>query len=184
MGIYNHWGGAGDSGTRRYQGVYCPSLEHGRTIHCESSYHRLVSGGGEEAGDEYLTDMAVAACSRYPMDKSGKRGRRDGGGERYRIVGGREILGHGRAEEGQMIFGGEVINVTCNIIGTVPNAHLASDLGNKYHPPLILSKLGIHGGQVNREIMMCSLLVAVYQWDLWKILKRMKHDMLQMLMYQ
>ena len=41
-------------------------------------------------------------------------------------------------------------NVAHKPIGTVPNALLASALGNEHHP-LILSTLAIHGGQVNRE---------------------------------
>ena len=41
-------------------------------------------------------------------------------------------------------------NTSCNPIGTVPNAPLASAPGKELHPP-IFSMIGMHRGQVNRE---------------------------------
>ena len=46
MGVPTHWGGAGNGGGGLYQGVYRPPPEHGHEVHCKSSYHRIVSGGG------------------------------------------------------------------------------------------------------------------------------------------
>ena len=57
MGISIHGGGAGNDGTIRDQGVYLPPPEHGRTIHCDSSYHGIVSGSGAEAGGAALAEM-------------------------------------------------------------------------------------------------------------------------------
>ena len=42
-------------------------------------------------------------------------------------------------------------NVARNLLGTVPNAPLASPLGKELYPP-ILSMLAMHGDQVKREI--------------------------------
>ena len=105
MAISIHWGGAGDSGTRIDWDIYIPPPEHGRTIHCNSSYHGLVSGGGAEAGGAALAEMVGAARSTYPRDKSGARGRGYGG--RDRVVGfrGREIFVYRRYEVGQTTRG-------------------------------------------------------------------------------
>ena len=66
---YTHWGGAGDGGVGEERGVYHPPPEHSRTIHCASSYHELVSGGGTEDGTTPLQAMVVAARPGYPGDK-------------------------------------------------------------------------------------------------------------------
>ena len=105
MGISTHWGGAGDGGTRRYWGVYLSPPEHGRTTHCNSSYHILVSGGGAEAGDAALAEMVVAACSRYPSNNSGACGSKYGISDMDGGVGGREMLVYGRVEQGRMTRG-------------------------------------------------------------------------------
>ena len=59
MGISTIWGGSGNGGTRRDQGVYCPPQEHGRKIHCNLSQHGLVSCGRAEARDKALVEMVV-----------------------------------------------------------------------------------------------------------------------------
>ena len=105
MDISDHWGGAGDSGTIRDQGLNRPPLEHIRTIHCDSSYHGLMFVGGSEAGDVALVEIVGASCSRYPMDESGARGSRDGGRDGGGGVGGRYILGYGRVEGWQTTRG-------------------------------------------------------------------------------
>ena len=63
--------------------------EHGRTIHCDSSFHGHVSGGRVEAGDEALAEMSGTSCSRYPRDKSGALHSGDGGRDRDGVVEGR-----------------------------------------------------------------------------------------------
>ena len=90
MDITTHWGGAGDSGIRCDQGVYCPSPEHGCTIYFELSYHRLVSGSGSEARNATLAELLGAARSEYPRDKSGACSSGDGGGDGDGGIGGRE----------------------------------------------------------------------------------------------
>ena len=94
MGISTHWGGAGDGGTRRDRGVYRPPPEYDRTIHCDSSYCGLVSGGGAEAGYAALVEMVGSARSRYPRGKSGACGSGDGGRYGDGGVGGKERLGY------------------------------------------------------------------------------------------
>ena len=46
MVITTHWVGAGDGGLRIDWVLYRLPSEHGHTIHCDLSYHGLVSGGG------------------------------------------------------------------------------------------------------------------------------------------
>ena len=79
MGVYTHWGGAENGGAGGDRGVYNPSPEHGRTLHCNSSYHGLVSGGGAEAGTAPIQAMLGASYSRYPGDKGGASRKRGGG---------------------------------------------------------------------------------------------------------
>ena len=45
MSVYTHWDSAINGGTGGDWGEHCPQPEHSRTIHCELSYHGLVSGG-------------------------------------------------------------------------------------------------------------------------------------------
>ena len=71
MGVPTHWGGAGNGGDGRDWGVYQPPPEHVCTIHCNLSYHVLVSSGEAEAGTMTIQEMVVAARSIYPRDKSG-----------------------------------------------------------------------------------------------------------------
>ena len=80
MGVPNHWDGAVNGGAGREWGAYRPPPEHGRTIHRNSSYHGLVSGGGAEAGTATIQAMVVAACSGYRRDKSGACSSGGGGG--------------------------------------------------------------------------------------------------------
>ena len=49
MGVPTHRGGAGNGGTEGYWGIYCPPPEHVYAIHCDLSYHGLVSGSVAEA---------------------------------------------------------------------------------------------------------------------------------------
>ena len=49
--------------------MYFPPPEHGHTIHCDSSYHGLMSGNGVEAGTVNIKVMVGAARSEYPRDK-------------------------------------------------------------------------------------------------------------------
>ena len=58
--------------------IYCPPPEHVCTIHSNSSYHGLVSGGGAEAGNVSIHSMAGAARPGYPSNKRG--GCSSGGG--------------------------------------------------------------------------------------------------------
>ena len=95
MGVLTHWGGAGNGGSGQYQGVYLPPPEHGRTVHCNSYYHVLVSGGGAEAGTTYIQAMVGAPHSRYPGDKSGECRSGGRGGESDR-----GIRWRGRGREG------------------------------------------------------------------------------------
>ena len=71
MGLYNYWGGSGNGGAGGDRGVYLPPTEHGSTVHCDSSYYGIVSGGGGEAGTMPIQAMVGADCSVYPGDKGG-----------------------------------------------------------------------------------------------------------------
>ena len=93
MGVYTHWGSAGNVGAGGDQGVYLPPPEHSHTVHCDLSYLRLVPGGGAESGTAPIQEMAVAARSGYPGDKCGACIIRGGGGYGYIIIGGRGIVG-------------------------------------------------------------------------------------------
>ena len=96
MDISNHWHRAGNDGNRRDQGVYRPSQKHGFTIHCDSYYHGLVSGGGAESGDVALAEMVGAVRSIYTRDKNITCSIWDTGRDGDRWFGGREILGYRR----------------------------------------------------------------------------------------
>ena len=80
MGVSIQWGGAGDGDTRRDQGVYHLSQEHGLTINYDLSYHGIVSGGGAEDRDAALGDTMVGDRYRYIRYKSGKQVSGYGGG--------------------------------------------------------------------------------------------------------
>ena len=54
MGIYTHWGSAGNGEAGGDRGVYRLIPEHSCTVNCDSEYHGLVSGGGEESGTVYI----------------------------------------------------------------------------------------------------------------------------------
>ena len=49
MGVYTHWGGSGNGGSGGDRGLYRPPQEHGLTVHCDLSYHGLVSDDGAKA---------------------------------------------------------------------------------------------------------------------------------------
>ena len=68
MGVCAHWSGAGNVGARGGRSIYFPPTEHVRTIHCDFSYHGLVSGGGAESGTAPIQEMVGSACPRYPGD--------------------------------------------------------------------------------------------------------------------
>ena len=72
------------------QGVYFPTLEHGRTVHCNSYYNGLVSGGITEAATVSIQEMVGVDRSGYPVDKGGACRCGGGGGDMYRRIGGRE----------------------------------------------------------------------------------------------
>ena len=91
MGVYNHWGGAGNCGDGGDRGVYLPTPEHGCTVHCKLYYHGLMSGGGAESGTAPIQEMMGAASTGYTGDKDRKC--RSGGGRGY---GDRRIGGGGR----------------------------------------------------------------------------------------
>ena len=86
MGVYTHWGSAGNGRAGGDRGVYRPPPEHSRTVHCDSSYHGLVSGGGSESGTAPIQLMVGSSCPVYPGDKGrdaaaeGGRGRGRGRG--------------------------------------------------------------------------------------------------------
>ena len=67
------------------------------------------------------------------------------------MEGWKEVVLLGSLENIWQRLGVELINLSCNPIGKVPNAPLSSAPGKEYHP-LILGKIGAHGGQVKREI--------------------------------
>ena len=81
MGVYIYWGSTGNGGAGGYRGVYCPPPEHGHTVHCDSYYHGILSGGRAEAGTAPIQDMVVAFLSGYPGDKGGACSRQGGGGQ-------------------------------------------------------------------------------------------------------
>ena len=78
MGAPIHLGGTVNGGSVKYQGVHHPSPEHSRTVHCNSSYHGLVSGGGAGAWTETSKLMVRSNNYVYLRDKSGAC-RRGGG---------------------------------------------------------------------------------------------------------
>ena len=86
MGVPTHWGGAGNGGAGQDGGVYRPPPEHSRTIHYDSSYHGLVSGGRAEARTATIKAMVGEACSGYPRDNSGACSSRGGEGDRGRGI--------------------------------------------------------------------------------------------------
>ena len=61
IGVYAHWGRAGNCGAGVDHSVYCPPPEHDCTVHCDLSYHGLVSGGGAEAGTAPIQEVAGVA---------------------------------------------------------------------------------------------------------------------------
>ena len=81
MGVYTNWGGAGNGGAVGDLGVYPPPPEHGRTVHCDSFYHGLVSGGGAESGTAPIQAMVGSVRSGYPEDNCGACRSEERGGE-------------------------------------------------------------------------------------------------------
>ena len=72
MGVYTHWGGAGIGGAGGDWGVYHPPLEQSCTVHCNLSYHGLMSGGGAESGNTHIHAMVASARSGYPGGEGGE----------------------------------------------------------------------------------------------------------------
>ena len=62
VGVPTHWVGTGNGVIGGDWGVYCLPPKHICTIHCDPSYHGLVFGSGEEAGNAPIQTMVVAAC--------------------------------------------------------------------------------------------------------------------------
>ena len=103
MGVYTHWGGAGNGWAGGDRGVYQLPPEHGSTVHYDSSYHGIVSSGRVESGTAPIQAMMGAACSGYPGDKDGACRIRGGGGDGGGIIGGRGIgRGRGGLVQGRM----------------------------------------------------------------------------------
>ena len=71
MGVYTPWGVPNNGGTVGNQGVYFPPPEHGCKIHCDLSYHGLVSVGRAEARNAPIQVMVGSARLGYPVDKGG-----------------------------------------------------------------------------------------------------------------
>ena len=71
MGIYTHWGGAGNGAAGVNWGVYRPPTEQGRTVHWKSYYHGILSSGGAEARTAPIQAMVGGARSGYPGYKGG-----------------------------------------------------------------------------------------------------------------
>ena len=71
-------------------------------MHCNFSYHGLVSGGGSDSRNTTIAEMVGAYRSRYPRDKSEARSIGDGGGDGDGGIGGREIVEYGRTEGGRV----------------------------------------------------------------------------------
>ena len=71
-------------------------------MHCNSSYHGLVSGGGSESGNTTIAEMVGASRSGYPRYKSEARSIGDRGGDGDGGIGGREIVEYGRTEGGRV----------------------------------------------------------------------------------
>ena len=92
MGVFTHWGSAGDDGTRRDWGLYFPPPEHSTKIHCNLSYHVIVSGGGAEDRNEDIVEMGGASHYINHRDMIGACGRGDGGRDGDRGFIWREIL--------------------------------------------------------------------------------------------
>ena len=67
-------------GDWRISGIYQPPPEHGHTIHCDLSYHGLVSGSGAETGNAPIQAMVGADRPGYTGYKSGACSSRGGGG--------------------------------------------------------------------------------------------------------
>ena len=63
MGVYTHQDGAENGGAGGDRGVYCLMLEHGRTVHCDLSYHRILYGGRAELRTTPIQAMVGAARS-------------------------------------------------------------------------------------------------------------------------
>ena len=82
--VPTYWVGAGNIGTGGDRGIYQPSPENGHAIHCNLSYHVLVSGGGAESSNALIQLMVGAARSGYPWDNSGACSREGGGGHKNR----------------------------------------------------------------------------------------------------
>ena len=74
-------GGGGD------WGVYRLIPEHSCTVHCDSSYHELVSGGGEESGTAYIQAIVGADSLGYLEDLDRKFSRKKIGRRQDRKLG-------------------------------------------------------------------------------------------------
>ena len=93
MGIPTHWGGTVNGGTVGDRDIYRSPSEHGRIIHCKTSYHGLVSGGGAEARNGRIQAMLAEARPGYPGDKGGECSSGGGRGDRDRTIRGIERVG-------------------------------------------------------------------------------------------
>ena len=71
MGVPTHCSGAGNGVTGGDWFIYRPPPEHGRTIHCDLTFHGAVSGRREEPGDAPIQEILGAARPKYPGYKGG-----------------------------------------------------------------------------------------------------------------
>ena len=71
VGVPNHWSGAGNGGTGGDRGIFCPPPEHRRAIHCDPSYHGLVSSDRAEYGNAPIQAMVGTSRPGYHGDQGG-----------------------------------------------------------------------------------------------------------------
>ena len=83
MGVCNHWGGTVNVRAGGDRVVYHVTPEKNHIIHCDSSYHELMSGTILESETVPFQKMAGASRPVYPMDKGGACS--SGDGDRIRV---------------------------------------------------------------------------------------------------
>ena len=81
VGVPTHWSGAGNSQNGGDRGIYHPLPEHGREIHYNQSYHRILFCGGAEAGNAPIQAMVETARPVYHGDQGRAGIRRGEGGD-------------------------------------------------------------------------------------------------------
>ena len=79
MGVDTHGGSAGNGADGGDWGIYRPPPEIGCIIYCDSSYHGIVSCGGEEYGNAPIQAI-VGKTSRYILGIRVGHAAAEGGG--------------------------------------------------------------------------------------------------------